>query len=376
MRRALFYPRPDWQQIVESQGLAWAAPEPEHGGPPQRYWDESAYYAFSMAEIDRIEAATNELHQMCLTAAGHVIDNKLYDQLAIPARAIPHIEKSWNDEPPSLYGRFDLAVSPTGEIKMLEYNADTPTALLEAAVIQWAWFEQTKQGSDQFNSIHDRLVDTWKYFSDWIKGRVAFTSADSVEDGFTLAYLQETAAQAGYDTESFPMTEMGWDGTEFISGNSTELLTTVFKLYPWEWMMNEEFSAHLGKSNVVWIEPAWKMLLSNKGILPVLWKLFPRHRYLLDAQREAPADLAGWVRKPLLGREGSNVTIFGVADQPGEYGNSPCVYQRDAGIASFDGNYPVVGSWIVGQEAAGIGIRESNTPITGNLSRFIPHVID
>jgi len=247
---------------------------------------------------------------------------------------------------------------------------------LEAAVIQWSWFEQTKKGSDQFNSIHDRLIEAWKYFSDWIPGqKIAFTSVDSAEDGFTLAYLQETANQAGYQTESFPISQMGWDGEEFVSGNSEERMAVAFKLYPWEWLMREKFAPNLASSKVVWIEPAWKMLLSNKAILPLLWTLYPNHPYLLEATMDAPSELNGWVKKPILGREGNNVTAFGVGATSGDYGQDGFVYQRNANIQCLDGNYPVVGSWIIGQQASGIGMRESHSPITDNLSRFVPHVI-
>jgi glutathionylspermidine synthase len=368
-------PRDHWRQIVEGDGLAWhGGSESDGDGTP--YWDESAFYEFSVGEIDRIEAATNELHQMCLAAAQSVIDRKLYERFAIPQIAIPLIERAWESEPPSLYGRFDLCVNPAGEIKMLEYNADTPTSLLEAAVIQWSWFEQTRRGSDQFNSIHDKLIATWKEFRDWIgSASIAFTSSDSVEDGFTLAYLQETAAQAGYTTESFPISALGWNGLEFVSGNSDVPLTLVFKLYPWEWMAREAFAQHLAASTVTWVEPIWKMLLSNKALLPLLWELYPEHPHLLEARSIQPAELDGWVRKPTLGREGANITIYGAASSEGKYGEGPFVYQRRANIPNLAGNFPVIGSWIVGQEAAGIGIRESTTPITGNLSRFVPHVI-
>lgn len=374
MKRIACKPRANWRELVEQDGLLW------HGADGSGYWDESAYYEFSLREIDAIEAATNELHAMCLRAAQEVIDQRLYGNFGIPTHMIPLIEATWEAEPPSLYGRFDLAVDPRGGIKMLEYNADTPTTLLEAAVIQWAWFEQTKLGSDQFNSIHDRLVETWQYFSDCIPDkRVSFCAVDAPEDGFTLAYLQETAAQAGYETESFPIAEMGWDGREFVSGASGAPLGAVFKLYPWEWLAHEEFAAHLGTSKVTWIEPVWKMLLSNKAILAVLWRLYPNHPFLLEATLQTPYPLAGWVRKPKMSREGANVTLFGIhggrISTEGDYGEEGFVYQRDAGLASFDGRYPVVGSWIVGQVAAGIGIRESSGPVTDNLSRFVPHAI-
>ena len=366
MRRASCHPRQGWQQIVEGQGLAWQ----------ESYWDESCYYSFNSTEIDKLEAATNELHGMCLKAAEAAITRRLYAKFQIPDLAIPLIERSWEAEPPSLYGRFDLSVKDSGEIKMLEYNADTPTSLVEAAVVQWAWYEDTRLGHDQFNSIHDKLVATWKDFGDWIPEKsIAFTSADSVEDGFTLAYLQETAAQAGFATDSFPISELGWNGKEFVSGNANVAVPVVFKLYPWEWMTREQFAQNLYRSKTVWIEPAWKMLLSNKAILPLLWDLFPDHPLLLEARYEEPTGTSGWVRKPMLGREGNNVTIYGTAETDGEYGG-PWIYQRNANLPDFSGNYPVVGSWIVGQEAAGMGIRESTTPITGNTSRFVPHVIE
>ena len=315
-------------------------------------------------------------HELCIQAVDHIIRKKLFKPFALPDWFIEYVVDSWNADDPTLYGRFDFCYNGIDAPKLLEYNADTPTSLLEAAVVQWAWYEDTRVGHDQFNSIHDKLVATWKDFGDWIPEKsIAFTSADSVEDGFTLAYLQETAAQAGFATDSFPISELGWNGKEFVSGNANVAVPVVFKLYPWEWMTREQFAQNLYRSKTVWIEPAWKMLLSNKAILPLLWELFPDHPLLLEARYEEPHETSGWVRKPMLGREGNNVTIYGTAETDGEYGG-PWIYQRNADLPNFSGNYPVVGSWIVGQEAAGMGIRESTTPITGNTSRFVPHVIE
>ncbi|MEP7353045.1 MAG: glutathionylspermidine synthase family protein [Acidobacteriota bacterium] len=372
MRRMTCEPRANWLKTVQDQGLMWATLDDDE---TSKYWDESAYYVITAEEQALLEKATTELHQMCLKAAQVVIDKKLYAEFGIPEHMVPMIDASWEAEPPSLYGRFDLVLK-NGAVKMLEYNADTPTSLLEAAVIQWAWFEDTRYGSDQFNSIHDRLIDTWKYFSDWIKGPVAFTSADAIEDGFTTEYLRVTAEKAGYQTDIFPIAEMGWDGTEFVSGNSSARIGTIFKLYPWEWLAHEEFGQYLPKSKATWIEPAWKMLLSNKGILSVLWDLYPGHPYLLETRLKEPPVLDGWVRKPKLGREGANVHVYGEAETDGDYGEEGFVYQRNANIVPFDGNYPVIGSWIVGQEAAGIGFRESGNTIIANTSRFVPHVME
>ena len=154
MRRIAIDPREDWQQKVESVGLTFHTLE--NGDP---YWDESAAYEFSAAEIDTLEAAGNTMQEMCLAAAQHVIDEKRYAELDIPEAAIEAIEWAWNNEPPALYGRFDLSWNGTGSPKLLEYNADTPTSLLESAVCQWYWMEDKFPGADQFNSIHERLIE-------------------------------------------------------------------------------------------------------------------------------------------------------------------------------------------------------------------------
>ena len=375
MRRVSCTPRPDWEKKVESAGLTWHSLD-------QPYWNEAAYYELSSDEVDTLESATNELEKMSLAAAQHVIDNRLYSKMGIPEQAIPLIEASWEAEPPSLYGRFDLSYDGKHPPKLLEYNADTPTSLLEAAVIQWYWLEELFPKRDQFNSIHERLVALWKELTPYLPGgRVDFCSLDDAEDGMTVTYLQDTAQQAGLTASIFPIHEIGWNGQAFV-GPDDQVLEAVFKLYPWEWMVREEFGQHVTKASTLWIEPAWKMLLSNKGILPVLWELYPRHPYLLEAHFDTPGLMMSWVKKPLLGREGANITLH----QPGapeiqtegEYGEEGFIYQELAPPAVFDGAHAVIGSWVVGHEegnaAAGMGIRESDSPITGNTSRFVPHL--
>jgi glutathionylspermidine synthase len=318
---------------------------------------------------------------MTLAAAQHVIDNRLYSRMGIPEQAIPLIESSWEAEPPSLYGRFDLSYDGKHPPKLLEYNADTPTSLLEAAVIQWYWLEELFPKRDQFNSIHERLVALWKELTPYLPGgRVDFCSLDDAEDGMTVTYLQDTAQQAGLATSIFPIHEIGWDGNAFV-GPDDQPLGAVFKLYPWEWMVREEFGQHIAKASTVWIEPPWKMLLSNKGILPVLWELYPRHPYLLEAHFDNPGLMMSWVRKPLLGREGANITLHQPGNEvrtDGDYGDEGFIYQELAPPAVFDGMHTVLGSWVVGHEegnaAAGMGIRESDTPIISNTSRFVPHL--
>ena len=431
MQRIPRTPRPDWQQKVEAVGLTFHTLD---NGTP--YWDESAAYEFTGAEIDTLEAAGNTLQEMCLAAAQHVIDEKRYAELDIPEAAIEAIEWAWNNEPPALYGRFDLswAGAQSGQApKLLEYNADTPTSLLEAAVVQWEWLKElTPQlpkpsiggDPDQFNSIHDRLIAKWKDLDGYLQKPVYFAGVESPEDQLTLAYLRDTAQQAGIETLQMYMEEIGWNDERqaFVDPNEDQMLS-IFKLYPWEIMLDEEFGAHTLATypDMRWIEPIWKMLLSNKGILPILWQLYPGHELLLPAFFEDPttgtdapppasgswnANTAGgwqdvningvnpgsslavqpprpgshnlrdYVRKPLFSREGANITLVRdgvtVDSTSGPYTGRQIV-QALAPEAVFANHYPILGVWMIDQDCAGLGIRESSTPITDNLSSFVPH---
>jgi glutathionylspermidine synthase len=353
------------------------------------YWDESAAYEFSSTEIDALEQAGNTLQEMCLAAAQHVIDEKRYAELGIPAEAVEAIEWAWEAEPPAIYGRFDVAYDGYGPPKLLEYNADTPTSLMEAAVIQWSWLEEQLPNEDQFNSIHEKLIAKWKDVAPYLSKPVYFAGMDNAEDQLTLAYLRDTAEQAGLRTMQMLIDEIGWNCARqaFVDLDERQIFS-VFKLYPWEMMVREEFGPAMLETyrSMRWIEPIWKMLLSNKGILPVLWELYPGHELLLEAHfSEDPrtARMRDYVRKPLFSREGANVQVVmgGVTliSTTGPYDGAKIV-QALAPVTAFDDNlqpgqmrHPVLGLWMVDQECCGMGIRESSGLITDNLSSFVPH---
>ena len=378
MQRISIQPRQNWQEKVESAGLTFHSPA-DLAAVNRTYWDESACYEFTAKEIDTLEAAANELQTMCIAAAQHVIDNKRYTELAIPAAAIPVIELAWEQEPPALYGRFDFMYDGSGPPKLLEYNADTPTSLMEAAVIQWSWLEEVYAQADQFNSIHERLIAKWKDIEPYLSKPIYFASTDSEEDMLTTTYLRDTADQAGIPTEQMLMEEIGWDddNQRFVD-NAVNPIFSIFKLYPWEAMLDEEFGAAALATyqEMRWIEPIWKMLLSNKGILPILWELYPNHQNLLEAYSDGPRNMQSYVKKPLLSREGSNITMTTpqqTVETDGPYGEDGYIYQALAPVARFGERYPVLGLWMIDQECGGMGIRESGSPITDNLSSFIPH---
>ncbi|HEX7838128.1 MAG TPA: glutathionylspermidine synthase family protein [Kofleriaceae bacterium] len=372
MRRRVVAPRPDWQARVEAEGLVFHTAA-DHGP----YWGEGTYYELTGGEADAIEAATAELHARCLDAVAHVIARGRYAELGIPPSIVPLIERSWEGRAPTLYGRMDLAFGD-GVPRLLEYNADTPTSLLEAGVIQWTWLAACFPARDQLNTIHERLIATWRALGPRLGGALHVAAVDDLEDAMTVGYLRDTAEQAGLATCGLLVEELGWDACESaLVDLDGRPIASLFKLYPWEGLVADELGPLLPSIPVTWIEPAWKMILSNKAILPILWELFPGHPNLLAAGHAPPE--GAWVKKPLLGREGANVSIRapGVeVDVPGPYDDAGFVYQAYADLGEHDGMRPVIGSWVIGDRPAGIGIRETPGYVTGNTARFVPHVVD
>lgn len=374
MERCEFTPRPHWQQRCEDVGFSYHS----IGGT---YWDERAAYGFTLAQVETLEAAIDDLHQCCLDTVDWIVRNCHFAPFNLPERAIEAICRSWQAREPGLYGRFDFAWDGRHPPKMLEYNADTPTSLLEASVVQWFWLQDIMPAADQFNSIHEKLIDAWRQrFSAGVRpAQVHFAALDGhEEDSGNALYMMDVAQQAGLSVNFLPLQAIGFDADRhcFVDSALREI-TYCFKLYPWEWLWADEFAPHIATSGIRFIEPAWKLLLSSKAILPLLWQRYPGHPNLLPASFQA--DLSGpCVRKPIYSREGENIRIStgaGQLETGGHYADQPRVYQAYAPLPCFAGAHTVVGGWVVGNTAAGMGIREDDTAITRDTSRFIPHFI-
>jgi glutathionylspermidine synthase len=385
VRRVQTQVRPNLQDRARELGFDVL----EFDGEP--YWDESAYYAFSLKEIeDDLEAPSNELAALCVELAGKIVgDERMLERLQIPRHAWDLIAESWRRRDLSLYGRFDLAYDGSGRARLLEYNADTPTALFEAAVFQWLWLEDSiaqnrlPAGADQFNSLHEKLVARLGVVGGRRALHMAYTLGVREDQGF-IDYLQDCARQAGLSATPIGLGDIGLRRNGGFVDLANRPIALLFKLEPWEHMLKGAFATSPAMLATRFVEPPWKMVLSNKGMLPLLWEMAPRHPNLLEAYFED--DRRCWTlgesyaRKPLYSREGGNVTLVDrgreIDSTSGDFGAEGFIRQALVDPSCFSGHYPVIGSWIIGEEACGIGVREQTTPITRNSARFVPHAID
>lgn len=374
--------RENWQDLAKEVGFQF------HTIDGEKYWDESACYRFTLEQIENhIEDPTAELEAMCFQVVDRVVnDESLLEKLAIPAFYWDYVRSSWQNREKNLYGRMDFSYDGTGPAKLLEYNADTPTSLYESAAFQWVWMEQAmEQGlippdCDQYNSIHEQLISAFSNMA--IDGTLHMAACQgSLEDEGTVMYMEECATQAHVKTHFIHMEEIGIDADGRLTDLQDNVITDLFKLYPWEWMMRDEFGEAMPKSGVRFIEPAWKAILSNKGILPLLWDMFEGHPNLLPAyfMEDAHKLTGAYVKKPIYSREGAGVSIHEdgkmIEEVAGPYGEEGHIVQALHPLPTFEGNHTVIGSWLVASQPCGLGIREDVSAITKDTSRFVPHVI-
>src|SRR5476649_162129 len=284
MRRVTLNERPDWRQKAAEYGLEFHT---MYGEP---YWCEDAYYQFTLAQIEEIEDATADIHHMCLKVVEKVVgDDALMAKFQIPKHVWEFVRSSWKTQQPSLYSRLDLAYDGVNPPKLLENNADTPTSLYEAAFFQWLWLEdqlaagKLPQDADQYNSLQEKLIVR---FSE-LKNQHGFSllhiacCQDTEEDRGTVQYLQDCALEAELASEFLYIEEIGLGDRGQFTDPQDQVISNLFKLYPWEFMFREIFSTKLEDAGVRWLEPAWKAILSNKALLPLLWQMFPDHPNLL-----------------------------------------------------------------------------------------------
>ncbi len=384
--------KPLQKDYLESLGFVWHTDG-----------DETSYLADTLVVLSEAEAeayyeAGNTLYEMFIQASQYVIDHNLFHEIGIPFNLVELIKTSWENEIHwHLYGRFDLAGGIDGKpIKLLEFNADTPTALFETAIIQWAILKQNNlEEKSQFNGLYEALLDNFKRlvtleesvdaFKERYEGwKFLFTSIrGNAEEENTVRLLQHIATDAGYRTEFAYIDEIEFSSEEgiFYSGETYELW---FKLIPWEDIALEESDLAMLLTDIIKnqkaiiFNPAYTLLFQSKGLLKVLWDLYPEHPLLLETSF-SPLKDQKQVKKPVFGREGGSITILdengkNIAANQGEYGNHKMVYQSYVQLPqdTMDQNYQA--GLFYAYEACGLGFRKGEK-ILNNMSKFVGHII-
>ncbi|EAL3841934.1 glutathionylspermidine synthase family protein [Campylobacter upsaliensis] len=377
------------KNYLESIGFSWHTDE-----------DGSDYLDNKLICVSKNEAnayyeAANELYDMFVAAAQNVIDNDRFDELGIPFNLIDAIKMSWENEVHwHLYGRFDFAGGLDGKpIKLIEFNADTPTSLFESAILQWAMLKQNNLDEHlQFNSIYESLMDNFKRlitldesveeFEEHYRGwKILFSSvAGNKEEELTTKLLAHIAKDAGFECDFAYVDEVEF-GEEGIFKNGVNY-EYWFKLIPWEEIAIEEgelamlLTQIMRNQKAIILNPAYTLLFQSKGILKILWELYPNHPLLLESSYE-PLQGKDFVKKPMFGREGANISIIKddvkLQENIGPYGNNKMIYQQYYELNSSENEYYQAGVFFA-YEGCGLGFRKGGL-IIDNASKFVGHII-
>lgn len=378
--------------LLEEIGMTW------HTDP-----DGSSYIGHELVPVSEHLAeayyeAANALYEMYLAAARRVIDEQRYLELGIPSNLVGLIEDSWQKDDLHLYGRFDLAGGLDGlPIKLIEFNADTPTSLFETSIVQWAMLKANGMDETaQFNNLHEMLQENFRRlitrdqplaeFGERYAGeKLLFSSIGGhAEDERTVRYLQQVAHEAGFYTDFCYLHEVGFSSDQGVFNRDEQLADFWFRLFPWEDIASEELelTRMLGKmtkrGRTRILNPAYTVLFQSKGIMKLLYEMFPDSPYLLRTDFE-PLDAVPQVRKTLFGREGANLSLIAadgrlLASTDGPYAHHKTVYQERATFArDASGRNYQAGVFHV-HEACGLGFRRGGD-ILDNMSKFVGHYI-
>ncbi|EAI8173044.1 glutathionylspermidine synthase family protein [Campylobacter upsaliensis] len=377
------------KNYLESIGFSWHTDE-----DGSDYLDHQ-FICVSKNEANAYYEAANELYDMFIAAAQNVIDNDRFDELGIPFNLIDAIKMSWENEVHwHLYGRFDFAGGLDGKpIKLIEFNADTPTSLFESAILQWATLKQNNLDEHlQFNSIYESLIDNFKRlitldesveeFEEHYRGwKILFSSvAGNKEEELTTKLLAHIAKDAGFECDFSYVDEVEF-GEEGIFKNGVNY-EYWFKLIPWEEIAIEEgelamlLTQIMRNQKAIILNPAYTLLFQSKGILKILWELYPNHPLLLESSYE-PLQGKDFVKKPMFGREGANISIIKddvkLQENIGPYGNNKMIYQQYYELNSSENEYYQAGVFFA-YEGCGLGFRKGGL-IIDNASKFVGHII-
>lgn len=312
MQRLTVEPCPDWHDRAEAAGFS----------PAAAGWQEAAAWRFSAADIEALGDAAQRLEDLCLDWVEEIVGHGDYSAFGLPDATCSLIEESWHRQDKNLLGRIDLVWNGRDAPRLLRYAADAPAGLHDAAQMQAEWLDCHCNHCDQFNGIHEMLVEAWKHFGLW-GHRVHFTASRDDAAGRTTAdYLRSTAQAAGLETAWLSLDELRWNGKRFTD-QSAKPITVLCKACPWDELLQHPLNANLHSAGMRLIEPAWKLLLTQDATLPGLRAAYPDDEHL----------------------------------QP---------------TATLPGTAPVLGLWIVASRACGLSISEHDE--TG--AHFVPHMFE
>ena len=369
--------------------------------------DPYQYFTISESAEQELIKATNELHLMYLHATDKVMkDDNLLALFDIPKILWPRLRLSWQRRRHHMItGRMDFCMDERG-LKVYEYNADSASCHTEGGLILEQWLKQGYYGTghNPAEGLLDELAGAWKHSR--ARPFVHIMQDKDLEENYHAQFIQRSLTQAGFESKIlFGLDELRWDAAGQLIDADGRLVNCVWKTWAWETAIEqvrevsaEEYAAvpirtgHpqnevrlidvLLRPEVLVFEPLWTVIPGNKAILPVLWSLFPHHRYLLDTDFVVNDELAktGYAVKPISGRCGNNIDLISPHDEvldqtSGQFVDRKNIYQQLWCLPKVDGKYIQVCTFTVGGNYGGTCLRGDDSLVVKKESDIEPLVV-
>ena len=369
--------------------------------------DPYQYFTITESAEQELIKATNELHLMYLHATDKVMkDDSLLALFDIPKILWPRLRLSWQRRRHHMItGRMDFCMDERG-LKVYEYNADSASCHTEGGLILEQWLKQGYYGTghNPAENLLDELAGAWKHSR--ARPFVHIMQDKDLEENYHAQFIQRSLTQAGFESKIlFGLDELRWDAAGQLIDADGRLVNCVWKTWAWETAIEQvrEVSADeyaavpirtghptnevrlidvLLRPEVLVFEPLWTVIPGNKAILPVLWSLFPNHRYLLDTDFVVNEQLAesGYAVKPISGRCGNNIDLIGPQDEvldktSGQFFDRKNIYQQLWCLPKVDGKYIQVCTFTVGGNYGGTCRRGDDSRVVKKESDIEPLIV-
>lgn len=353
--------------------------------------------ALSRKECTAYADAAKELYKMCQRAAAHVIEHDRWEELHIPKNMVNLIKFSWQDaHQEHLIGRFDLAGGIDGlPIKMIEFNADTPTILVESAEIQREQLRINEiDTKDQFNQLNESLEQQFKRIADLnedLHPSILVTTMGFVEDDCNADIIANAARKAGFpEVHQCHLHQVEFSPEEGIfvqvGRDEYQQFDYWFKIVPWEYLAYEEpellriLESIIIRRLAVVFNPPYTLIYQSKGFMKILWELNPGHPLLLETSNQ-PLSHQAQVKKVVFGREGENIQVLSdsgkvLEKSEGDFGHYPSVYQAFAEMPKDENDYIYQAGVYVTNEPSCLSFRRIDGLIHDEDSEFVGHYIE
>lgn len=400
MKRVKMVPREDADDRARRTGV-FMIEKTLHNGLIHRTWDENSGYVLTKEEVDVLLKTVSPIIDMSREAVDFLLDGE-WGTFGISPHVFNLIRESFDNREPELFTRYDFAYMADETLKLVGIEADAPRFLIETAHTQRAWLLDTFENKvknrkvTQLNSIPEMTIKAFQHLQKINKNKnihIFTGSDDRGEDWLTSAYIKGLIHSAGWIPYAARMKGLHWNKEthKWADEKDTQVMS-FYKHYPWELLLSSAISKPITEyyndfNNS--FEPAWKMMMSIRAMLPALYYLYPDSEILspskLDDHLGLGSDIVVSTILPSVSRnemgrmKGRDFTSWG--ENMKNFSNQNTLAYRRLEIpkryrdTSGGYRFPFISVFTVGGHLSGIGVRESRLPLLGSHTTFKPHAV-